>query len=165
MKCEQVKELILTDYLDGQMEKVQKTQLEEHLTTCRDCREYNLLTRTAVVEPFYNIEKHNPPEATWNKIREQIYVEKPLQNNSIADLFNRAKKLFYFPKSAFAAATVIVLFAVAATVIKFPTENQEIGKGVSDNQVECINYLMSVFDEELINGDDDLETSIEDFFL
>ncbi|GAX60953.1 transmembrane transcriptional regulator [Candidatus Scalindua japonica] len=165
MKCEQVKELILTDYLDGQMEKAKKTQLEEHLTTCRDCREYELLTRTTVVEPFYNIEKHNPPEATWNKTREQIIVEQQMHNNSIADLFNRVKTLFYFPKPAFIAATVVVLFAVATTVIKFPLENQETRKGVSDSQVECINYLMSVFDEELINGDDDLETSIEYFFL
>ena len=35
MKCEYVKELILTDYLDGQLGKEQKTQIEKHLTICK----------------------------------------------------------------------------------------------------------------------------------
>ncbi len=76
MKCEYVKELILTDYLDGQLEKEQKAQIEKHLTICKGCKEYELLTRTAVVEPFDNLEKQSPPEATWHNIRVQIEKEK-----------------------------------------------------------------------------------------
>ena len=167
MKCKHVKELILTDYLDGQLEKEQKSQIEKHLTVCKSCKEYELLTRTAAVEPFDNLEKHNLPEATWNKIREQIEEEQPLQEpaNPFADLINRVKTFLYIPKPAFVVTSMIVLFLVVITVIKLPTEDQNIAKMDPESQIECINYLMSVFDQETMNGNDDFGTSIEELFL
>ncbi len=167
MKCEYVKELILTDYLDGQLGKEQKAQIEKHLTICKGCKEYELLTRTAVVEPFNNMERHNPPEATWNKIREQIEEELPLQEptNSFADLINRVKTFLYIPKPAFVVTSIIVLLLVVITVIKLPTEEQKIVKVNPESQIECITYLMSVFDQETMNGNDDFGTSIEELFL
>ncbi len=167
MKCEYVKELILTDYLDGQLEKEQKVQIEKHLTICKGCKEYELLTRTAVVEPFDNLEKHSPPEATWNKIREQIEEELPRQEptNSFADLIRKIKSFLYIPKPAFVVAPVIVLLLVVITVIKLPPEDQKIVKVNPESQIECINYLMSVFDQETMNGNDDFGTSIEELFL
>ena len=167
MKCEYVKELILTDYLDGQLGKEQKAQIEKHLTTCRDCKEYELLTRAAAVEPFDNLEKYSPPEAAWNKIREQIEEELPLQEpaNSFADLIRKVKTFLYIPKPAFAVTTIMVLFLVVITVIKLPTEDQNIAKVNPESQIECINYLMSIFDQETMNGNDDFGTSIEELFL
>ena len=167
MKCEDVKELILTDYLDEQLGKEQKTQIEQHLTTCSDCKEYELLTRTAVVEPFNNLEKHNPPEATWNKIREQIEEERPQYEpeNSFADLILRIKKFLYIPKPAFVATTIAVLLLVVVTVIKLQPEDQKIVKVSPEKQIECITYLISVFDQETVNVNDDLGTSIEELFL
>jgi hypothetical protein len=166
MKCEHVKELILTDYSDGQLEKAQKTQLEEHLTVCRDCREYELLTRTATVEPFDNLERHSPPEAAWTRIREQIEEEQLQENgNPFHDLIRRIKALLYIPKPVFAVTAATVLLLVVITVLKFPSEDRNFIKGNSDSQVECINYLMSVFDQETMNGNDDFGTSIEELFL
>ena len=167
MKCEDVKELILTDYLDEQLREEQKTQIEKHLAICRDCKEYELLTRAAVVEPFNNVERHNPPEAAWHKIREQIEEELPLQEptNSFADLIHRIKTSLYIPKPAFVVASILILLLVVITVIKLPTEDQKIVKVNPESQIECINYLMSVFDQETVNGNDDFGTSIEDYFL
>lgn len=167
MKCENVKELILTDYLDGQLEKEQKAQIEKHLSICKGCKEYELLTRTAVVEPFNNLERHNPPEATWNKIREQIEEEQPPQEstNSFADLIRRIKTFLYIPKPAFVVTSMVVLLLVVITVIKLPTEDRNIVKVNPESQIECINYLMSVFDQETMNGNDDFGTSIEELFL
>ena len=167
MKCEDVKELILTDYLDEQLGKEQKTQIEQHLTTCSDCKEYELLTRTAVVGPFNNLERHNPPEATWNKIRDQIEEKLPLQEptNSFADFILRIKTFLHIPKPAYVVATIMVLLLVVITVIKLPTEDQKIVKVDSESQIECITYLMSVFDQETMNGNDDFGTSIEELFL
>ena len=167
MKCEYVRELILTDYLDEQLGKEQKTQIEKHLVICRGCKEYELLTRTAVVEPFNNVEKHNPPEATWNKIREQIEDELPLQEptNSFANLIRRISTFLYIPKPAFVITTIIVLLLVVITVIKLPTEDQKIVKVDPESQIECITYLISVFDQETVNGNDDFGTSIEELFL
>jgi hypothetical protein len=167
MKCEHVKELIFIDYLDGQLGKEQKTQIEKHLTICKSCKEYELLTRTAAVEPFDNLERHNPPEATWHKIREQIEEELPLQEpaSPFADLIRRIKTFLYIPKPAFVVTSMIVLLLVVITVIKLPTEDQKIVKVSPESQIECITYLMSVFDQETMNGNDDFGTSIEELFL
>ena len=167
MKCEYVKELILTDYLDGQLGKEQRTQIEKHLTICMDCKEYELLTRTAVVEPFNNLERHNPPEAAWHKIREQIEEKLPLQEptNSFADLIRKVKTFLYIPKPAFVVTTIIVLLIAVITVIKLQPEDQKIVKVNPENQIECITYLITVFDQDTVNGNDDFGTSIEELFL
>ena len=167
MKCEHVKELILTDYLDEQLGKEQKEQIEKHLTICRDCKEYELLTRTAVVGPFNNLEKHNPPKATWNKIREQIEEERPLHEpaNSFADLILRIKSFLHIPKPAFVVTSILVLLLVGITVIKLKPDDQNVVQVDPESQIECINYLMTVFDQETVNGNDDFGTSIEDYFL
>ncbi len=167
MKCEYVKELILTDYLDEQLEKEQKTQIEKHLTICKGCKEYELLTRTAVVEPFNNLKRHNPPEAAWHKIREQIEEELPLQEptNSFADLILKVKTFLYIPKPAFVVTTIIVLLIAVITVMKLQPEDQKIVKVNPESQIECIAYLISVFDQETVNGNDDFGTSIEELFL
>ena len=167
MKCKYVKELILTDYLDEQLGKEQKTQIEKHLTICKGCREYELLTRTAVVEPFNNLKRHNPPEAAWHKIREQIEEELPLQEptNSFADLIRSIKTFLYIPKPAFVVTTIIVLLLAVITVMKLQPEDQKIVKVNPESQIECITYLISVFDQETVNGNDDFGTSIEELFL
>jgi len=167
MKCEYVKELILTDYLDGQLEKEQKTQIEKHLAICKDCREYELLTKKAVVEPFNNLEKHNPPESAWHKIREQIEEKQPLQEptSSFADLIHSIKSFLYIPKPAFVVTTIIVLLLAVVTVIKLQPEDQKIAKVNPESQIECITYLISVFDQDTVNGNDDFGTSIEELFL
>ena len=127
MKCEDVKELILTDYLDGQLGKEMKAQIEKHLTICKGCKEYEFLTRTAAVEPFDNLEKYSPPEATWNKIREQIEEELPLQEptNPFADLIHRVKTFLYIPKPAFVVTSILVLLLVGITVIKLQPDDQK----------------------------------------
>ncbi len=167
MKCEYVKELILTDYMDGQLGKEQKTHIEEHLAICRGCREYELLTKKAFVEPFNNLERHNPPESAWHKIREQIEEELPLQEptNSFADLMRRIKTFLYIPKPAFVVTTIIVLLLAVITVIKLQPEDQKIAKVNPESQIECITYLITVFDQDTVNGNDDFGTSIEELFL
>ncbi len=167
MKCENVKELILTDYLDGQLGKEMKAQIEKHLTICKGCKEYELLTRAAVVEPFDNLEKYSPPEETWNKIREQIEEELPLHEptSSIADFINRVKTFLYIPKPAFVVTSILVLLLVGITVIKLQPDDQKTVQVDPESQIECINYLMTVFDQETVNGNDDFGTSIEDYFL
>ncbi len=168
MKCEDVKELILTDYLDEQLGKEQKAQIEKHLAICSDCSDYELLTKTAVVDPFNNAERHKPPEAAWYKIREQIEKEKlPLQEptNSFADLVRMIKSFFYIPKPALVATTIAALILVTITVIRFQPDDQKIVKVSPEKQIECITYLISVFDQETVNGNDDLGTSIEELFL
>lgn len=164
MNCKNVEDLILTDYLDGQMDDEKKKQLEKHLADCASCREYELIARKTVIGPFNDSERVNPPAVIWHKIKEQIEEEEEL-TSPFADLIRRIKSLLYVPKPAFAVAAIVIILLITVSVIKLPSKNQEIVKVAPENQVECITYLISVFDEGPLNEDNDFETSIEEYFL
>ncbi len=166
MKCKKVKELILTDYLDEQLNEDQKKNIEEHLSSCGVCREYELAARKTVIEPFNNVEKQNPPEAAWHKIKEQIKEEnRQGLINPFADLIRRINPFAYALKPALAVVTIIIIIFVATAIIKLPSENSEVVEVDPDNQIECMNYLLGVFDQDSLTENNDFGTSIEEYFL
>ena len=169
MNCEKVKELILTDYADRQVNEEQKEQIEKHLASCGHCKEYELAARKTVIDPFNNAERLNPPEAVWHKIKEKI-EEKQLQEltSPFADLIRRIKSFLYVPKPALAVATIIVALLIMVTIIKLPSENQEIVKvnlENQENQIECMTHLLRMFNQDSMNENNGFGTSIEDYFL
>ncbi len=167
MNCKNVEDLILTDYLDGQMDEEQKKLIEKHLASCVHCREYVLTARKTVIAPFDNSERVNPPAVLWHKIREQIDEEEQPEalTSPFADFIHSIKSLLYMPKPAFAVAMIVILLLVTVSVVKLPSKNQEIVKVDTENQVECITYLISVFDQDSMSEDDNFEDPIEEYFL
>lgn len=165
-QCKKVKDLILTDYLDEQLNEDQKKIIEEHLSICVICREYELAARKTVIEPFNNVEKQNPPEAAWHKIKEQIKEEQRQGlTSSFADLIRRINPFAYALKPALAVVTIVIIIFVATAIIKLTSENSEVVKVDPGKQIECINYLISVFSQGSMNGNNDFGTSIEEYFL
>lgn len=166
MKCKKVKDIILTDYLDEQLNEDQKKNIKEHLSSCGICRVYELAVRKRVIEPFNNVEKQNPPEAAWHKIKEQIKEEQRHGLTSpFAYLICRIKSFVYARKPAFVAATIVTVLFVVVAIIRLPPENSEIVKVDPEKQLECINYLINVFSQGSMNGNSDFGTSIEEYFL
>ncbi len=165
MKCDKVQELILTDYLDGQINEELKVDIEKHLTSCTDCKEYERVARATTVTPFNNTERLSPPATTWARIRSQIEKEEQPQErtNPFANLIGRIKPLLYIPKPAFAVATAAIAILVIVTVIKLPSE--KIVKLSIEEQIECMDYLLGAFNEESSDGNNDFETSVEEYFL
>ncbi len=80
-------------------------------------------------------------------------------------MIRKVKTFLYIPKPAFVVTTIIVLLIAVITVVKLQPEDQKIVKVNPESQIECINYLISVFDQETVNGNDDFGTSIEELFL
>jgi predicted anti-sigma-YlaC factor YlaD len=165
MKCEKVQELILTDYLDGQVSEELQVNIEKHLASCVHCKEYELVARETTVTPFNNTEKLSPPATTWDKIRSQIEKEERLQErtNPFANLIHGIKSVLDIPKPAFAIATVAIVLLVVATVIKLPSE--KIVKLSTEEQIECMTYLLGEFNEEFTDNNNYFETSAEEYFL
>jgi anti-sigma factor RsiW len=166
MKCDKVQELILTDYLDAQVNEEQKTNIEKHLESCTDCKEYELAARETVITPFNRVEKLRPPEATWDKIRNQLEKEEEQleeRTNPFANLIRGIKSVFYIPKPAFAVATVAIVLLVLVSVIKLPSE--KIAKLSTADQIGCIDYLLGAFNEESTDDNNYFETSVEEYFL
>ncbi len=166
MKCDNVQELILTDYLDGQVNEEQKKNIEKHLASCVHCREYELVARETVITPFNNTEKLSPPKATWDKIRNQIEEDERQEiTNPFADLIRGIKSALYIPKPVFAVASVAIVILIIVTVIQLPSDDQKIAKMSAEEQIECMTYLLGEFNEELADEGSDFGASVEEFFL
>ncbi len=165
MKCDKVQKLIITDYLDGQVNEEQKMEIEGHLAGCVHCKEYELAAKETVITPFNRVEKLRPPEATWYKIRSQIEKEEQLQGRTypFANLVRGIKTVLYIPKPAFAVATVAIVLLVTITVINIPSE--KIVKLSTEEQIECMDYLLGEFDFESTDDNNYFETSVEEYFL
>lgn len=112
MKCEQIKELILTDYIDGRMTASAKEGLEKHLMACHDCLEFARVAKAMAVEPFEKMPREKTPENVWMNIKEKITAreESVLMGwlEKIRDIF-RSEVGFSRPVMAFAGTCLVVM--------------------------------------------------------
>jgi anti-sigma factor RsiW len=165
MKCKQIQELILTDYLDGQMNREQRGQLEAHLTGCSHCKEFEAMARRTVIEPFKEAERFEPPDAVWHQIKEQIEQREQGNTNPFVDLIVRIKSFFHIPKPVFAAATIMTALLIAVVLIKSAPEKGEMPNLKFEEQIEYMAYLVEGSDQFSLDQDEAYGTSIEEYFL
>jgi len=164
MKCHEWQGLILTDYLDDQMNKEQIVQLEEHLTACRECREFAIDARKAVIEPFEYAQKAEPSEQVWQNIKEVIGAER--EPEVFVSLWDRLKEIIFIPKPAMALTTVIIALLAATVTFNHYNQQFQTAKYVAiQNQTDDINYALeelAVYSEENNFYE---TTGIEEYFL
>jgi anti-sigma factor RsiW len=138
MKCKEIKEILFTDYLDGQLDSAAMEQVRKHLAGCPGCRELEEEIRLKAAAPFKDIQKEKVPDSVWYGIREEL-----LERGKPRESFFR----FTLPKPAlaFATATIAVLIVFAA-VIKYNLERSQ----MRDYFTEQMDFYSS-----LDNGDND----------
>ncbi len=79
MNCDQIRDLILTEYLDGECSPEVKQKVEIHLSSCRVCAELAADARQVTVEPFIDIPTFKiSSERVWSALQQQIAMEEKL---------------------------------------------------------------------------------------
>jgi len=163
MKCSDLREQILTDYLDGRMEGAAREALEAHLAACDECRAYSAMARKAVIEPFRRAERAAPPESLWQQISARIEAEQGSSVTPEPGFMAKLKSMFTLPKPAFAAAAVVALLVVAVVTTRLPRVQEET---VTTTMTEEIDYMSDLLEgsNHLVNLEG-YGTVIEDYFL
>jgi len=167
MNCKRFQKMIITDYLDGEINAERKKLVEEHLTRCSHCREFKEAVTKSVIEPFRKAEKVKPSDSIWHRIKERIEgeIERSLTPRPAADLIENLKRIFYVPRPVFVVATVMVVVLFLGIFTKLYTSKQEITRLQSEEQVEYIAYLFTE-NGDMSNGEDvGYGTAIEEYFL
>lgn len=162
MNCKKIQELLITDYPDNQLTQKERKTVEEHLSACQTCREYESIVRSTVMQPFENAERLQPhQDFIWTKIKEKIRKEE----KPVFGFLGRILPKIYFPKPAFALSTIaaltVALFFVGRMNVTTQTrqENTQLAKAAIEDQ---ITYFANG------NGSDEsisFGTSIEEYFL
>lgn len=166
MKCEQIQELILTDYMDERMTPTAKEALEKHLMGCSDCLEFARVAKAASVEPFEGAMREKAPEHLWESIREDILVEQERGSESWLDKFSdvfRPAFTFSRPAAAFAGMAFMVM---AVMLVHFSTSNKSSPQIASGpEEIEYMAALSVRSDVSSMGSSLGYGTNVEQYFL
>jgi len=165
MKCKKVKDLLLTNYIDGETSEELYIQLKEHLDRCKQCSQLESSLRRYAKEPFEEVDQVAVPENIWQEIKDTI-EEEQLSKTWLQDVLDKLRNLTVVPKSVFAVATVVAVMLISVTFIKLlPDKNDLIGDYLYE-QADFLSYLAGDSLEDF-NGpaDSGFGTAIEEYFL
>ena len=72
MKCSKIRDIIITDYADNELDEKTRREIEQHLNNCAACRAFEQALLSTVVEPLKNAEVVNPPDVLWSRIKNNL---------------------------------------------------------------------------------------------
>jgi anti-sigma factor RsiW len=123
MNCKKIRELILTDYIDGQADANEKMAVESHAALCPGCKEF--LTAAAAVGPCRVPAKDEEYSADliWQRVKCEISAPKEKRAGIFAYLSGKMRFAGYMPRPAFALATAFTLVLVLGMAAKLAVNN------------------------------------------
>ena len=152
MNCKKVKELLMTDYVDGELRPDIRSKIKEHLAGCSDCRTLEEALQRKAVEPFRNAQKVQAPDIVWEGVKEAIAVPE------------RAP-VFIIRRPAFSLAAVAALIFLTIIFARpFFISHGPVTEYVQE-QAEFFAYLDTGANGFMDEEDRGLGTSIEEYFL
>ena len=149
MTCELIRELILTDYSDGQLSPDRVKKVDEHLMHCLNCRVLAQTVRKEVVEPFMNPKMEDVNPAIWRRIKDTIQEEQKSLSMRPSILDSVRDFIFAFKPMVVTACLFIMLAAVVF---------------VRHNQIKPEPYLTYMMGSDN-QSNDSTSSSIEKYFL
>jgi len=152
MNCKKVKELLMTDYVDGELRSDIQQKIKQHLASCSDCRRLEESLQKKAIEPFRNAQKVQAPDIVWEGIKEAIATP-------------QEAPVFIIRRPAFAlAAVAMLIFLTTIFVRPFFISPGPVTEYIEE-QAEFFAYLDNAA-SGIVNGEDEgLGTAIEEYFL
>jgi anti-sigma factor RsiW len=159
-KCEQIKDLILTDYIDGELDKDLAGSIESHLLDCSDCRAFFKEVKDNAAMPFQKVLQEPVPSQLWSAIKENIENENQA-TNPLADFLDKFRGLIIFPKLVPVFASVALMLLVGSVTLN----TVQIQQAKDKDQGEYLVALLSPTSSSTQGDNNDLGTPIEHYFL
>lgn len=78
ISCEKIKEILLTSYIDNELDEKTRKEVEQHLAGCYGCRELESLAKD-VIAPLEKAGLMEPSSDVWASIEEQISVPEQVE--------------------------------------------------------------------------------------
>lgn len=165
MRCERVQELILTDYIDGELDENIRSQVREHILACPECHSLELAVSENAVYPFASSARVEPPAYILERVKERIASEEAGRVGVLEDARRMIARAFSsvmnIPKPVVVlAATTMVIIAI---MIARPLTDRPV---VSDYLSEQASFIANL-DADEANGstifDTDIKTGAEKF--
>ncbi|MFA4916090.1 MAG: zf-HC2 domain-containing protein [Syntrophales bacterium] len=114
MRCTEIRDVIMTDFVDGELDAEKAKVVNEHLAECHACRTFESNFVKTAVEPFKNARRENPPPYIWQNIRNGVVQKNALKEQNF---FYILKGWLSLPKAVMVTATVVCLIFVSVFFI------------------------------------------------
>jgi len=72
MDCSKVRDIIITDYVDAELEEQRKQEIDRHLQSCAACRAFAAAVSKMAVDPLRKAEIEEPPAFLWTRIKSHL---------------------------------------------------------------------------------------------
>ena len=163
-KCDHFKDLILTDYIDGELDKNFAGRLESHLLDCSDCRAFfKEVKNNAAIFPVpcpANVLRQPVPAGLWDAIKQSIEHENQAAS-PLMDLIDKLKGLIVIPRMVPVFASLILMFLAGSVTLNTVQVQQAREKDRGE-------YLVSLLSSTDVSAPSDNNyggTPIEHYFL
>lgn len=165
MNCKKIQDLILTDYIDQELDLEGRKQIDLHLENCEACQEVLLHVQKEATEPLEHAQKVSVPQSVWNEIKREI-IEKAERKTLIEEAYGHVKDFFVVRRPVFALSTALVVLLLVVSFVRMPgLMDKKVSYSGDVHLVETFAYLAGVdsFDDESNNGG--FGTAVEEYFL
>jgi anti-sigma factor RsiW len=159
-KCDQYKDLILADYIDGELDKDLAENLEAHLLDCGDCRAFLKEVKNNAAMPFQKVLQQPVPVGLWSTIRQNIEQENR-ETDPLAEFIDRLKGLIVFPRLVPVLASIALMFMVGSVTLN----TVQVQRAQDKDQGEYLVAMLSPTGSSAQGDNNDLGTPIEHYFL
>jgi predicted anti-sigma-YlaC factor YlaD len=155
-RCDQIKELIMTEYIDGLSDKIVIGQVEGHLLDCSECRAFFKDVKNTVV-PFEQASQQPVPAELWASIKQSI-EQKHQAVNPLEGFMEGLKGLMVFPRLVPVFASLVLMVLVSTVSLNTIQVQQAQAKDQGE-------YLVSLLSPTAPTESNDGKTPIEQYFL
>ena len=165
MKCKKIQEIILTDYLDGQLAERQRSLLSRHLAGCQGCKKFSIYVMKNIAGLFTNAERLIPSEIVWRRIKGSIEDEETNKPAVVIGFFERLRGVLCIPKPVMIFATALTFILVTSLVLALYIGNQNRLNYSSQKTIQDNDYYEKLFSDAYTAKDTGFGTAIEENFL
>jgi len=143
MNCTDARHIIITDYIDNEVDAGARGEIELHLSSCPACRTFKEAVFSGISEPLRNALDFTPPQALWYKVRARIErLEEPVSIGTIISSL--------FPKwvNVAAIASIVLVTSLAGNYLAHniwvKASQQSIAAAAEENDTLALGELNDI---------------------
>lgn len=152
MQCKKAQEVLLTRYLDKEIDSKEQATIEEHLAVCPGCREFLEAVKLAAVVPFEGAPEMRPDDVVWQRIQEKIAAKEAHLWGWLERLADVSAPWLRAARPVFGAAFVTALVLLVVVLARWPFAQTDPVYGYMSEQTTFLSDL-GAGDTDLLNGD------------
>ena len=115
--CDRIRDLIVTDYIDGEAALEVRQAVESHLRACSGCRDFLAAVRDDLTAPLRAAPRQEVPDRIWSSIQEKIETQTDVVADALG-FWEKIKSLFVRPAFVMPAVAFALFIFVGSVVFR-----------------------------------------------